>query len=331
MCRIEQKFSCDSGFLGEIQMGLLVKGRWVDEWYDTTATGGSFVRTNAQFRNWITADGNPGPTGEGGFPAEAGRYHLYVSLACPWAHRTLIFRALKGLKGVIGVSVVNPYMGEHGWTFEQAHYLYEIYLRASAGYTGRVSVPVLWDLQRGMIVSNESGEIIRMLNRAFDGIGAAEGDYAPAALLPQIDEINARIYDTVNNGVYKAGFATSQEVYQSAVRALFETLEALELRLSRQRYLVGDRITEADWRLFTTLIRFDPVYHGHFKCNLRRLVDYPNLWGFTRELYQWPGVAATVDMRHIKEHYYRSHPTINPNGIVPAGPILDLDQPHGRI
>ncbi len=322
-------------------MGLLVKGKWVDEWYDTKSTGGSFVRTDAQFRNWITGDGSPGPTGEGGFPAVAGRYHLYVSLACPWAHRSLIFRAVKGLESMIGVSVVNPYMGDHGWTFEEAagvvadpvgaaRYLYEVYLRAAPDYSGRVTVPVLWDLQRDTIVSNESSEIIRMLNSAFDRIGASAGDYAPAALLPQIDEINARIYDAVNNGVYKAGFATEQRVYENAVTGLFDCLDELEQRLSHQRYLVGDRITEADWRLFTTLIRFDPVYHGHFKCNLRRLVDYPNLWGFTRELYQWPGVAATVNMRHIKEHYYRSHPTINPNGIVPAGPILDFRQPHDR-
>ncbi|ARO88335.1 glutathione-dependent reductase [Nitrosospira lacus] len=322
-------------------MGLLVNGKWVDEWYDTATTGGSFVRTTAQFRNWITSDGHAGTSGMGGFTAEAGRYHLYVSLACPWAHRTLIFRVLKGLKDTIGVSVVNPYMGDHGWTFEQApdvvadpvqqaQYLYEIYLRAAADYTGRVTVPVLWDLQRDTIVSNESSEIIRMLNQAFDGIGAAEGDYAPAALLPQIDEINARIYDTINNGVYRAGFATQQQVYENAAAALFEFLDELEQRLSRQRYLLGDRITEADWRLFTTLLRFDAVYHGHFKCNLRRLVDYPNLWGLTRELYQWPGIAATVNMRHIKEHYYRSHPTINPNGIVPVGPILDFSQPHGR-
>lgn len=322
-------------------MGLLVKGQWVDEWYDTKSTEGKFVRTDAQFRNWVTADGSPGPSGEGGFRAEAGRYHLYVSLACPWASRTLIFRALKGLDRMISVSVVNPYMGEHGWTFIEApgvvpdsvggaRYLYEVYLKAAPDYSGRVTVPILWDSQRHTIVSNESAEIIRMMNSAFDGIGASEGDYAPAALLPQIDEINARIYDAINNGVYKAGFATRQRVYEQAVTALFKCLDELEQRLSHGRYLLGDRITEADWRLFTTLIRFDSVYHGHFKCNLKRLVDYPNLWSYTRELYQWPGVAATVNMRHIKEHYYGSHPTINPNGIVPMGPILDLDEPHGR-
>ena len=322
-------------------MGLLVDGKWVDRWYDTSATGGNFVRSDAQFRNWVTPDGRPGPSGEGGFAAAAGRYHLYVSLACPWAHRTLIFRALKGLAAMIGVSVVNPYMAENGWTFApapgvvadpvgQAGYLYEVYLRARPDYSGRVTVPVLWDRQRNTIVSNESSEIIRMFNSAFDGIGALPGDYAPAALLPQIDEINARVYDTINNGVYKAGFATEQRVYEREVTALFESLDIFEARLSGQRYLTGDRITEADWRLFTTLLRFDPVYHGHFKCNLRRLADYPNLWGHTRELYQWPGVAETVSLQHIKDHYYRSHATINPNGIVPAGPILHLDGFHGR-
>jgi putative glutathione S-transferase len=322
-------------------MGMLIKGKWVDEWYDTVTTGGKFVRTGAQFRNWITVDGSAGPTGEAGFRAEEGRYHLYVSLACPWAHRTLIFRALKGLERMIGVSVVNPYMGEHGWTFEEApdviadpihkaRHLHEIYRQAKPEYSGRVTVPVLWDRQRDTIVSNESSEIIRMMNSAFDGIGALPGDYAPAALLTGIDEINIRIYDNVNNGVYKAGFATYQRVYERAVTALFECLDELEQRLSHQRYLLGERITEADWRLFTTLIRFDSVYYGHFKCNLRRLVDYPNLWGLARELYQWPGIAGTVNLRHIKEHYYRSHPTINPNGIVPAGPILDLGRAHER-
>jgi len=322
-------------------MGLLDNGTWVDQWYDTTRSGGNFVRSTAQFRNWITPDGRPGPSGEGGFAAEPGRYHLYVSLACPWAHRTLIFRALKGLDAAIGVSVVNPHMAAHGWTFAPAagvvpdpvggaRYLYEVYLRARSDYSGRVTVPVLWDRQRDTIVSNESSEIIRMLNSAFDGVGALPGDYAPAELLPQIDAINTHIYDTLNNGVYKAGFATDQQVYDREVAAVFASLDALEARLSGQRYLLGERITEADWRLFTTLLRFDPVYHGHFKCNLRRLADYPNLWGHTRELYQWPGIAATVNLGHIKEHYYRSHGTINPNGIVPTGPLLDLERPHGR-
>jgi putative glutathione S-transferase len=322
-------------------MGLLVNGKWVDQWYDTSSTGGKFVRADAQFRNWVTPDGRPGPSGEGGFAAEPGRYHLYVSLACPWAHRTLIFRALKGLESLVSVSVVNPYMGEHGWTFEpaagvvpdpvaQAQYLYEVYLRAQPGYSGRVTVPVLWDLKRGTIVNNESAEIIRMFNSAFDGVGARAADFAPADLLPQIDAINAQVYASVNNGVYKAGFATEQAVYEREVSALFESLDGLEARLSEQRYLVGARITEADWRLFTTLVRFDAVYHGHFKCNLRHLTDYPNLWNYVRELYQWPGVAQTVDFGHIKNHYYRSHPTINPNGIVPLGPVLDFAEPHDR-
>ncbi len=322
-------------------MGLLIKGEWHDQWYDTAVTGGRFVREDAPFRNWITPDGRPGPSGQGGFKAQAGRYHLYVSLACPWANRTLIFRTLKGLESMIGVSVVNPFMGKEGWSFlpypgvvpdpvAAATHLYEVYRRARPDYTGRVTVPALWDLERGTIVNNESSEIIRMFNTAFDGIGAREGDYAPADLLPQIDAINAEIYERVNNGVYQAGFATDQAVHEQAVGTLFAELDALEIRLGRQPYLLGDRITEADWRLFTTLIRFDAVYHGHFKCNLRRLVDYRNLWRYTRELYQWPGVAATISFDHIKQHYYRSHPTINPNGIVPLGPILDLDRAGDR-
>ncbi len=322
-------------------MGLLIDGKWHDRWYDTDSTGGRFVRSDAQFRNWITPDGRPGPSGAGDFRAEAGRYHLYVSLACPWAHRVLIMRVLKGLEKMISVSVVNPYMGEHGWTFDpgpgvigdpvgQSQYLYQVYLRAQRDYSGRVTVPVLWDLHRNTIVSNESSEIIRMLNSAFDGICAREGDYAPAHLLPQIDAVNDKVYDAVNNGVYKVGFATSQEVYEQEVSRLFAFLDTLDARLGRQRYLLGDRITEADWRLFTTLIRFDAVYHGHFKCNLRRLADYKNLWSYTRELYQWQGVADTVDFDHIKQHYYRSHGSINPNGIVPLGPVLDLDRASDR-
>ncbi|WP_323011828.1 glutathione S-transferase family protein [Castellaniella sp.] len=319
-------------------MGLLVDGQWHDQWYDTSSTGGRFVRSDAQFRHWITPDGSAGPSGDAGFQAEAGRYHLYVSLACPWAHRVLILRALKGLDSMISVSVVNPYMGQHGWTFEagpgviadpvgQAQYLYQVYLRAQHDYSGRVTVPVLWDLQRRTIVSNESSEIIRMLNSAFDGIGAKAGDYAPTELLPEIDAINARIYDAINNGVYKAGFATTQRVYEQEVNALFACLDQLEDTLGQQRYLLGDRITEADWRLFTTLIRFDAVYHGHFKCNLKRLIDYQHLWRHTRELYQWPGVADTLNFDHIKQHYYRSHGSINPNGIVPSGPVLDILSP----
>ena len=321
-------------------MGLLIDGRWEDQWYDTSSTGGRFVRTDAQFRSWITADGSAGPGGETGFKAEAGRYRLYVSLACPWAHRTLIFRALKGLESMIPVYVVNPYMAENGWTFapgdgvvpdpEGARFMYEVYLRAQPEYSGRVTVPVLWDTERGTIVNNESAEIIRILNSAFDGVGAKPGDYAPGDLLGEIDALNQHIYDTVNNGVYKAGFATDQAVYEEEVSKLFKSLDGLEERLASRRYLLGERITEADWRLFTTLLRFDPVYHGHFKCNLRRIADYQHLSGYVRELYQWPGVAATVNFDHIKQHYYLSHDTINPNGIVPLGPVENLDAPHGR-
>ncbi|MGI9506720.1 MAG: glutathione S-transferase family protein [Geminicoccaceae bacterium] len=322
-------------------MGLLVDGVWQDQWYDTKASEGRFVRSEAQMRNWITADGSPGPSGRGGFKAEAGRYHLYVSLACPWAHRTLIFRKLKGLEAMIDVSVVHWYAADQGWTFEtgagatgdphyQSDFLHQIYTRADAAYSGRVTVPVLFDKQKQTIVSNESSEIIRMFNSAFDGIGATDGDYCPPAEQAAIDEINAEVYDTVNNGVYKAGFATTQEAYEDAVIPLFRTLDKLERRLAGQRFLVGDRITEADWRLFTTLVRFDPVYVGHFKCNFRRIADYPNLFAYTRALYQWPGVAETVDFHHIKNHYYGSHTTINPTRIVPKGPHIDWTAPHDR-
>ncbi len=322
-------------------MGLLVDGVWQDRWYETAASGGRFIRSESQFRNWITADGSPGPSGRGGFKAEPGRYHLYVSLACPWAHRTLIFRALKGLESFISVSVVNWLMGPEGWTFEDgpgvvpdtvngAKRLYQVYTKAEPGYSGRVTVPVLWDKRGGTIANNESSEIIRMLNSAFDGVGAKPGDYYPEDLRTEIDSLNALIYDRANNGVYKAGFATTQAAYEEAVMPLFATLEELEARLARQRYLCGARITEADWRLFTTLIRFDAVYVGHFKCNIRRIADYPALWGFTRELYQWPGVRETVNFQHIKGHYYQSHKSINPTGIVPVGPALDYEAPHGR-
>jgi putative glutathione S-transferase len=325
----------------ENTMGLLVDGVWQDQWYDTKSTGGRFVRKDAAFRNWVTSDGSPGPSGTGGFKAEPGRYHLYVSLACPWAHRTLIFRRLKGLEGMIGVSVVHWLMLENGWTFADgpgvvpdplhgARFLHEVYTRAVPHYTGRVAVPVLWDKATDTIVSNESSEIIRMFNAAFDACGAAPGDFYSEDLRPQIDAWNARIYDTVNNGVYKAGFATTQEAYEAAVAELFATLDVLEQHLGTHRYLLGDRLTEADWRLFTTLVRFDPVYVGHFKCNLRRIVDYPSLSSYLRDLYQVPGIAETVDMRHIKGHYYESHRTINPTGIVPAGPMMDLALPHGR-
>jgi len=317
-------------------MGLLVDGVWQDRWYDTAKTGGRFERQVSRFRNFVTADGAPGPSGEGGFPAEAGRYHLYVSLACPWAHRTLIVRKLKKLEEVISVSVVDPYMGAEGWTFPEPDpvlgktRLYEVYLAADPTYTGRVTVPVLWDKVRGTIVSNESAEIIRMLNSAFDAFTEVRADLYPQALRAEIDALNAVIYDEVNNGVYKAGFATAQAAYEEAVTTLFRRLDALDERLSRQRWLAGDAFTEADVRLFTTLVRFDAVYVGHFKCNIRRIADYPSLSNYLRAIYQMPGVEETVNFTHIKRHYYESHRTINPTGIVPVGPRLDLDAPHDR-
>ncbi len=323
-------------------MGHLDNGVWKDQWYDTKSTGGAFKRSTAGFRNWITADGRAGPSGEDGFAAESGRYHLYVSLACPWAHRTLIFRAIKGLEDHIDVSVVHPDMLSDGWTFDTdfpgatGDTLYglpfarDIYLKADPKVSGRVTVPILWDKQRETIVSNESSEIIRMLNSAFDGLTGNRDDYWPEPLRDDIAMVNDRVYDTVNNGVYKSGFATTQEAYDAAVIPLFESLDWLEERLSSQRYLVGDQITEADWRLFTTLVRFDAVYHLHFKCNRRRITDYPNLWAYTRELYQVPGVAGTVNLDHIVRHYHYSHETINPYRIIPINPILDFDAPHGR-
>ena len=323
-------------------MGQLVNGEWSSEWYDTSKTGGAFKRDTSRFRNWVTADGSAGPSGEGGFKAEAGRYHLYVSYACPWAHRTLIFRALKGLDGLIDVSAVHPEMLDDGWTFATdfdgatgdklhgAKFMREVYTRADPQISGRVTVPVLWDKAQGKIVSNESAEIIRMLNSAFDGLTGNTDDYYPENLRSQIDEVNARIYDEVNNGVYKSGFATTQEAYEKAVYPLFEALDWLEERLSTRRYLMGDTLTEADWRLFTTLVRFDSVYHLHFKCNRRRIVDYPALWAYTRDLYQHPGVAQTVRMDHIVRHYHYSHDTINPNRIIPINPVLDFDAPHDR-
>ena len=323
-------------------MGLLVDGVWHDTWYDTKSTGGAFKRSAAQFRNWITADGAPGPSGRGGFEAESGRYHLYVSHACPWAHRTLIFRELKGLSDHISVSVVHPDMLDKGWTFETddhdatgdklfgSDFAHQIYTRADPNYSGRVTVPILWDKVEKTIVSNESSEIIRMFNSAFDGITGNTDDYWPEVMRDEIEDVNARIYSDVNNGVYKSGFATTQDAYDTAVGPLFDTLDWLEDRLGRNRYLMGDRVTEADWRLFTTLIRFDPVYHLHFKCNKRRLVDYPNLWAYTRELFQWPGVAETVNMNHIVRHYHFSHDSINPHRIIPVNPALDYLEPHGR-
>ncbi|WP_434710789.1 glutathione S-transferase family protein [Rhizobium sp. YTUHZ045] len=322
-------------------MGMLVDGVWHDVWYDTKESKGHFKRQPSQFRNWVTADGEAGPSGSGGFKAEAGRYHLYVSLACPWAHRTLIFRKLKKLEDLISVSVVDPLMLENGWEFKVGDgatgdhlfgvgTLWQIYVKADPHYSGRVTVPVLWDKQTGTIVSNESAEIIRMFNSAFDGLTGSKADFYPEDLRAEIDALNATVYDTVNNGVYKAGFATTQEAYEENVVKLFETLDILDERLGRGRYLFGDRLTEADWRLFTTLVRFDPVYVGHFKCNIRRIADYRNLPGYLRDLYQTAGVAETVNLQHIKQHYYRSHKAINPTGIVPAGPALDLDSPHDR-
>lgn len=319
-------------------MGLLVDGQWKDQWYDTQSTGGKFVRKASQFRNWITSDGAAGENGLSGFKAENGRYHLYVSLACPWAHRTLIYRKLKGLEDFISVSVVNAGMHENGWEFSEElpdhlygkKFAYQLYSKADPDYSGRVTVPILWDKKQQTIVSNESSEIIRMFNSAFDGIGAIPGDFYPAALQDKIDSINQRVYSHVNNGVYKAGFSTEQSVYEENVTLLFNSLDWLEGLLDENRYLVGNQITEADWRLFTTLIRFDAVYVGHFKCNLKRIRDYPNLSNYLKDLYQQPGVAETVNMTHIKNHYYKSHNTINPTGIVPAGPELDFSSPHNR-
>ncbi|WP_425098106.1 glutathione S-transferase family protein [Tropicibacter sp. S64] len=323
-------------------MGHLQDGAWKTQSLEALSKGGAFERKESSFRNWITADGSAGPSGDGGFQAEAGRYHLYVSYACPWAHRTLIFRALKGLEEIIPVSVVHPDMLDDGWTFEAdedgatgdrlygLRFLRDIYTKADPKVTSRVTVPVLWDKDRETIVSNESAEIIRMFNSAFDGITGNTADFWPNDLRAAIEPVNARIYDTVNNGVYKSGFATTQAAYDDAVHPLFDTLDWIEERLAARRYLMGERITEADWRLFTTLIRFDAVYHGHFKCNRRRIVDYPNLSGYLRELYQWPGVAETVNFTHITRHYHYSHESINPHRIVPIGPELDLDAPHGR-
>lgn len=307
-------------------MGLLKKGVWVDKWYDTDSSDGEFERQASGFRNWITADGSAGPSGQGGFRAEAGRYHLYVSLACPWAHRTLIFRALKGLNDYIDVTVVDPVMLENGWELEDPLYnrrfLYELYLKADASYEGRVTVPVLWDKQTETIVSNESSEIIRMFNSAFNALTGNTDDYYPQALQPDIDAMNDRVYDSVNNGVYRAGFATTQAAYEVAFNKLFETLDWLEEQLSAAEFLVGEKPTEADWRLFTTLVRFDAVYVGHFKTNLRRIADYPHISRYLQTLYHCPGVAATVNLDQIKTHYYVSHTTINPTGVVPAGPEL---------
>ncbi len=316
-------------------MGLLVEGKWQDKWYDTKSTGGRFVRGKSQFRDWITADGSSG------FKAEPDRYHLYISLACPWAHRTLIFRKLKKLEEVISLSIVDPLMQENGWEFTEyagsipdtlngSRYLHQIYTAAKEDYTGRVTVPVLWDKEKKTIVNNESSEIIRMLNSEFNEFGDPSLNFYPQELRDEIDRINAVVYANINNGVYKCGFATKQDAYEEAFNNLFGTLDQIENLLSEHRYLVGDKMTEADWRLFTTLLRFDSVYYTHFKCNLCRNEEYPNLSNYLRELYQFPGVQETVNFKHIKEHYFKSHKTINPMGIVPIGPELDLSTPHNR-
>ena len=323
-------------------MGFLADGVWHDTWYDTKSTSGKFKRADAKFRNWITPDGSAGPSGSGGFTAASGRYHLYVSYACPWAHRTLIFRQLKNLTDHITVSVVHPDMLSEGWTFKTdsvgstGDTLYglpfarDLYVWANPVFSGSVTVPILWDKQGQTIVSNESSEIIRMFNSAFDGITGNTQDFWPEHLRKDIALVNDRIYDTLNNGVYKCGFATTQAAYDAAVGPLFDTLDWIEERLSDHRYLMGDTVTEADWRLFTTLIRFDPVYHLHFKCNRKRIIDYPNMWAYLRELYQWPGIAGTVNMSHIVRHYHYSHDTINPHRIIPINPVLDYEEPHGR-
>ena len=322
-------------------MGLLVNGQWQDKWYDTDNNQGEFKREAAQLRNWVTEDGSAGQSGDAGFKAEKDRYHLYVSLACPWAHRTLIFRHLKGLEDYISVSVVSPDMLEHGWTFDKdnhstgdalfdSEFMHQIYTRNKADYSGRVTVPVLWDKKTQRIVSNESAEIIRMFNSAFNGLTANERDFYPQSLRSEIDEVNEFVYHNINNGVYRAGFATTQEAYTEAFDNLFAALDKIEQRLTANRYLVGDTLTEADWRLFTTLIRFDSVYVGHFKCNLRTIESYPAISNYLRELYQVEGVSKTVDFYHIKRHYYFSHTMINPTQVVPKGPDIDYARPHNR-
>jgi len=322
-------------------MGLLIDGKWQDEWYDTKSHGGEFVRESAKLRDWVTPGGIEGPDGQPGVAAEADRFHLYVSLACPWAHRTLIMRKLKGLESLIGVSHTSPLMLDQGWSYHVeegssgdplngVEYHHQLYTLTDPHYTGRVTVPALWDKREERILNNESAELVRMLNSAFDDLTGNRLDFYPEDLREAIDTVNADVYDNLNNGVYKTGFATEQAVYEKHFRALFECLDRLEQRLDRQRYLAGEWLTEADIRLFTTLVRFDPVYHGHFKCNRQRIVDYPNLSNYLRELYQWPGIGETVDFDHIKRHYYYSHPTINPTRIVPLGPVLDLECSHDR-
>jgi putative glutathione S-transferase len=315
-------------------MGMLQKGEWVDQWYDTDNNGGEFRRQDSRFRHWLTPNGDAGPSGELGFKAEKGRYHLYVSLACPWAHRTLIFREIKQLQEYIDVTVVAPIMLGNGWEVNDPlygfDYAYQLYLAADAGYEGRVTVPILWDKKTQTIVSNESSEIIRMFNTAFNHLTGNTADYYPQALRGTIDALNDRVYDTINNGVYRAGFATTQSAYEEAFHSLFDSLDWVEGLLSKQRYLAGATLSEADWRLFTTLIRFDAVYFGHFKTNRQLLTTYPAISGFVRELYQVPGVAETVSFEHIKTHYYASHLMINPTGVIPVGPAQDFTGPHGR-
>jgi len=322
-------------------MSILLKGELKLDWKPSSSEEGEFIRQDSQFRHWVTADGQPGPSGEGGFKAEADRYHLYVSHACPWAHRTLIFRKLKKLQNITSVSVVSPDMGPEGWRFggfegatddhlNAYDYMYRVYQQVQADYSGIVTVPVLYDMQQKTIVNNESSEIIRMFNSAFNALTDDKTDYYPEALRHDIDEINEFVYHAINNGVYQTGFATTQHAYDEAFLKLFAALDEVEQRLSTQRYLVGATLTEADWRLFTTLVRFDPVYVGHFKCNLRRIADYPHLSNYLRDLYQRPGIAETVNMAHIKRHYYWSHPTINPTRIVPQGPAIDYGLPHDR-
>jgi putative glutathione S-transferase len=322
-------------------MGLLQQGKWVDQWYDTDNSGGEFRRQDSRFRNWLTPNGEAGPNGEPGFKAEKGRYQLYVSLACPWAHRTLIFRQLKQLENIIDVSVVSPIMLDQGWTYNQSEgasddpvnqvdFHHQLYTLSQPDYSGRVTVPVLWDKKTGQIVNNESADIIRIFNSAFNELTGNHDDYYPAALREGIDSINERVYHAINNGVYRAGFATTQHAYEKAYEELFSELDQLDQHLGSNRFLMGDTVTEADWRLFTTLIRFDAVYHGHFKCNRQRLEDFRNLPGYVRELYQSQGVADTVDFDHIKRHYYNSHRMINPTGVVPLGPEVDYLSPHGR-
>ncbi len=322
-------------------MGMLIKGKLVDDWLEKEVEDGDFKRMESTFRHWVTADGRPGPTGEGDFKAEPDRYHLYVSNACPWAHRTVIFRKLKNLENLIGLSIVEANMLDQGWTFSDQgcyvdhlhrfRFMHEIYTKAEKDFTGQITVPVLWDKKRNTIVNNESSEIIRMLNSAFNEFTDVQTDYYPEALQQQIDKINRPIYNNINNGVYRCGFATTQTAYEKAFDRLFSELDNTETILSKQRYLVGDQITEADWRLFTTLIRFDAVYVGHFKCNRQRISDYPNLSNFVRELYQIPGIAETVDLDYIKQHYYYSHTSVNPTQLIPKGPALNFELPHDRV